>query len=126
MTDVCTIKTNQLFNAKTKGQLNIISMKPKITTFDQLLNKEKCINFFIRYGYYIHTEDDKALVLKKTGTELTSSGEKFPKELSVFFKDTVTEISLKYDAFALFDTSDLQEELDIISNRVATNIDSLV
>ncbi len=101
-------------------------MKPKTITFKQLLNKEKCISFFIRYGYFIHTEDDKNLVLRKAGTEFTTAGEKFPKELSLTFNNTETEISLKYDTFVLFDTGDLQEELDLISNRITTNMNSLV
>jgi hypothetical protein len=101
-------------------------MKPKTITLKQSLNKEKCITFFIRYGYFIHTEDDKNLVLIKSGTEFTTAGDKFPKELALTFKSTETEISLKYDTFVLFDTGDLQEELDLISNRITTNMNSLV
>ncbi|QWX82633.1 hypothetical protein H0I23_09145 [Cellulophaga sp. HaHaR_3_176] len=101
-------------------------MKAKTTTFKKTLNKEKCITFFIRYGYYIHTEDDKLVILRKPGTEFTSAGEKFPKELSFFFKTDETEIRLKYDTYVLFDTGDLQEELDLISNRITNNIDNLV
>ncbi|MCZ6898640.1 MAG: hypothetical protein O7F74_00230 [Bacteroidetes bacterium] len=101
-------------------------MKAKTTKFDQLLDKEKCIHFFGRYGYYIHTEDDRALVLKKTGTVFAFSGEKIPKEVSIFFKDNGTEFSLKYDAFVLFDTGDLQKELDRISDLIITNMNSMV
>lgn len=101
-------------------------MKAKTTTFKELLNKEKCITFFIRYGYYIHTEDDKSLVLRKPGTTFSMNGEKFPKELSILFKNTKTEIALKYDTSVLFDTGDLQEELDLISNRITTHINNLV
>ncbi len=101
-------------------------MKPKTTTFDQLLDKEKCINFFVRYGYYIHTEEERALVLKKAGSSFTSSGEKMPKELSIFFKENGTDFSLKYDALVLFDTGDLQNELDGISNLVTTNMSRMV
>ena len=111
------------YTAKTLINYN---MKSKTTTFDQLLDKEKCINFFVRYGYYIHNEDDRALVLKKTGSMFTSSGEKIPKELSIFFKDNGTEISLKYDALVLFDTGDLQKELDRISNLLTTNMNRVV
>ncbi len=101
-------------------------MKSKTTTFNQSLNKDKCINFFVRYGYYIHTEDDKTLVMRKSGTEFTTSGDKIPKELSILFKNNETEVSLKYDTFVLFDTGDLQEELDLISNRITTNINNLI
>ena len=101
-------------------------MKPKTTTFNQSLNKEKCVNFFIRYGYFIHTEDDKSLVMRKAGTEFTVSGEKVPKELSIFFKNHETEVSLKYDTLVLFDTGDLQIELDKISNIITTNMNKLV
>jgi len=101
-------------------------MKSKTAVFNESLNKEKCINFFIRYGYFIHTEDDKTLVLKKAGTEFTTSGEKVPKELSILFKNNETEVSLKYDTLVLFDTGDLQEELNLISNRMTTNMHDLV
>ena len=101
-------------------------MKSKTTTFKQAFDKEKCINFFIRYGYFIHTEDDKTLILRKSGTEFSTSGEKFPKELAILFKNDETEISLKYDTFVLFDTGDLQKELDLIAKRVTKNIDNLV
>ena len=101
-------------------------MKSKTTTFDQLLDKEKCINFFVRYGYYIHSEDERALVLKKTGSVFAFSGENIPKELSIFFKDKGTEFSLKYDALVLFDTGDLQKELDRISNLMTTNMNRMI
>ncbi|WP_031428329.1 hypothetical protein [Flavimarina sp. Hel_I_48] len=101
-------------------------MKAKKITFKESLNREKCITFFIRYGYFVHTEDDQILVMRKAGSQLTVDGEKFPKELSIFFKSNETEIALKYNTFVLFDTGDLQEELDVISNRIKTNINSLV
>jgi hypothetical protein len=64
--------------------------------------------------------------MRKAGTEFTTAGEKFPKELSISFKNNETEIALKYDTFVLFDTGDLQKELDVISNRIKTNINNLV
>lgn len=101
-------------------------MEAKKTTLKELLNKEKCITFFIRYGYFIHTEDNQSLVMRKPGTEFTTAGEKFPKELSISFKNNETEIALKYDTFVLFDTGDLKEELDLIINRITTNINNLI
>jgi len=101
-------------------------MKAKTITFKELLDKEKCITFFIRYGYFIHTEDDKSVVMRKAGTEFTFEGEKFPKELIISFKKDKTEIALKYDTLVLFDSGDLQKELDLISNRITTNIDTLI
>jgi|TARA_B110000977_G_C10846081_1_gene403961 hypothetical protein len=101
-------------------------MKTKSFKLKQILNKEKSINFFIRYGYFIHRESDEKLILRKTGTQFTTSGEKFPKELSISFQNNETAVSLKYDGFVLFDTGDLQEELNLISSRVKTNIHNLV
>lgn len=101
-------------------------MKAKTKSFNQLLSKEKCITFFIRYGYFIHSEDETTLVMRKSGTEFTTDGEKFPKELTILFNDKKTEVSLKYDTFVLFDTGDLQKELDLISNRIEKNISNLV
>lgn len=101
-------------------------MKAKTISFNQLLSKDKCILFFIRYGYYIHSEDDKSLVMRKPGTKFTTAGEKAPKELSILFKNQETEVSLKYDMFVLFDTGDLQVALDLISNRITTDMNNLV
>lgn len=64
-------------------------------------------------------------MLRKAGTELTSSGDKIPKELSFHFKNDKTEVSLKYDTLVLSDTGDLQEEFDLISNRITANINNL-
>ena len=101
-------------------------MKAEKTKFKESLNKEKCINFLIRYGYFIHTENNQSLVMRKAGTEFSTAGEKFPKKLTISFKNNETEIALKYDTFVLFDTGDLQEELDLISNRIKDNINNLV
>ena len=101
-------------------------MKKKTTTFDQLLDKEKCVNFFSRYGYYTHKEDERDLVLKKAGTVFTFSGKKIPMELSISFRDSETEFSLKYDAYVLFDTGDLQKELDRIASLMKTNMNKLI
>lgn len=101
-------------------------MKAKTITFDKIMDKEKCINFFVRYGYYIHAEDKNTLELKKGGTTFTISGEKVPKELSISFKDNRTDLSLNYDTLVLFDTGDLQKELDKISNIINTNMNKLV
>ena len=103
-----------------------LNMKAKSFKVQQILNKEKSILFFVRYGYFIHRESDEKLIMKKAGTQFTISGEKFPKELSISFQNNETEVSLKYDGFALFDTGDLQEELDLISSRIKTNTPNLV
>jgi len=44
-----------------------------------------------------------------------------PKELSIKYNEKSTEITLKYDAFVLFDTGDLQEELDKICTGLTQN-----
>ncbi|GAA0871035.1 hypothetical protein GCM10009117_01800 [Gangjinia marincola] len=64
--------------------------------------------------------------MRKAGTEFSTAGEKFPKEMSIAFKNNETEIELKYDTLVLFDTGDLQDELDLISNRIKTNMKDLV
>ena len=39
-----------------------------------------------------------------------------PFELSILFRDKSSEFSLKYDATVLFDTGDLQEELEKLTS----------
>lgn len=90
-------------------------MKPKTNIINQSLKKEKCVNFFNRHGYGINKNDKHTIVLKKPGTIWTFNGKDMPLEITILFRDESTQLSLKYDAFALFDTGDLQKELDEIS-----------
>ncbi len=101
-------------------------MKAKRILFNQSLNSEKCINFFVKYGYFIHREDENNIIMKKNGTIFSFKGEKFPKELTIHFNSRQTEISLKYDAFVLFDTGDLQDEVNLLSHRINQNINNFI
>ncbi len=101
-------------------------MQAKTTYFNQPIDKEKVILFFSRKGYYIHSENTTHLTMKKTGTKLTLNGENYPKELSFVFNSQDTRISLKYDGCVLFDTGDLQNELNLISKDIKSNISSLI
>lgn len=101
-------------------------MKAKTSIFNKSLNKEKCISFLIRYGYFIHIDGEDTLIIRKAGTDFVTSGEKYPKELSILFNTFETIISLRYDTFNPFDTDALQEELILLSNRITTNLNHLV
>ncbi len=69
----------------------------------------------------ITKKDEETITLKKSGTVITISGEDMPKELSIKYNEKNTEITLKYDAFVLFDTGDLQEELEKICNGLTNH-----
>ena len=91
-------------------------MKPRTLIINQVLDKKKCITFFNRHDFHYIKEDKNVSILKKSGTTLTIEGRNMPMELTVLFRDTSTEFSLKYDATVLFDTGDLQEELEKLIN----------
>jgi hypothetical protein len=91
-------------------------MNPKKVILNKSLEKEKCISYFNRQGYGFNKENKNNIVLKKPGTIWTFYGKNMPLELTINFEAESTHLSLKYDAFALFDTGDLQNELDNISN----------
>jgi len=91
-------------------------MKGKTKIINQILDNEKSISFLTNYGFHITKKDKETITLKKSGTVITITGENMPKELSIKYNEKSTEITLKYDAFVLFDTGDLQEELEKICN----------
>lgn len=93
-------------------------MNPKKVTLNKSFEKEKCINYFNKHGYGFNKECKNSVVLKKPGTIWTFYDKNMPLELTINFETKSTHFSLKYDAFALFDTGDLQNELDKISNKL--------
>jgi hypothetical protein len=96
-------------------------MRAKTKIINQSLDNEKSIAFLNDYGFEI-TEKVKATIkLKKAGRIITITGENMPKELSIKYNEKSTEITLKYDAFVLFDTGDLQEELEKICKGLTEN-----
>jgi hypothetical protein len=96
-------------------------MRAKTKIINQSLDNEKSITFLNNYGFEITEKDKATITLKKDGTIITLTGANMPKELSIKYNEKSTEITLKYDAFVLFDTGDLQEELDKICNGLTQN-----
>jgi hypothetical protein len=96
-------------------------MKEKTKIINQTLDNEKSISFLTNYGFHITKKDKETITLKKSGTVITITGENMPKELSIKYNEKSTEITLKYDAFVLFDTGDLQEELEKICSGLTQN-----
>ena len=97
----------------------------KTITLDRPLGREKCICFFMRYGYHIHEEDAVTLVLKRPGTTCTWSIAKMPLELSISFRETGTDLSLRYDMPVLWGADDLQKELQRLTSLATANMESV-
>ena len=89
-------------------------MKEKTKIINQSLDKKKSFNFLKNYGFQITEKEKKTITLKKPGTVWTFTGFHMPKELTIKYNENSSEITLKYDAFVLIDTGDLQEELEKI------------
>ena len=96
-------------------------MKSKTNIINKSLEKDECISFLSRQGYNIKKNEKDTIVLKKPGTTWTFCGKNMPLELTIFFQEDGTTLSLKYDALALFDTGDLQEILLEISSGLTQN-----
>ncbi|SFJ22510.1 hypothetical protein [Olleya namhaensis] len=91
-------------------------MKPSTLIINQALDKKKCITYFNGHDFHYIKEDKNVSILNKSGTTLTIEGRNMPLELSILFRDKSSEFSLKYDATVLFDTGDLQEELEKLTS----------
>ncbi len=79
---------------------------------------EDAKNSIISQGFELLTDEDNCSILKKSGTTLTLKGSKAPQKLWLVKRDDGVEVQLKYDVFVLFDTGDLQLELERLTEVI--------
>lgn len=58
------------------------------------------------------------VVAKKSGTQLTTKGEKLDLEAALAQHDGDVELQLRYDTFVLFDAGDLEEAAERIASLI--------
>ena len=72
----------------------------------------------IREGFSEHVKNPSHVIMKRSGTQLTASGEKVPLELAIAKADVGLFLQLRYDTFVLFDTGDLDKVADDLASRL--------
>lgn len=67
-------------------------------------------------GFEEHATRDDRILMKRPGTNFTLSAQKFPLKLALVDEGPGgnLELRLRYDAFVLFDSGDLEDEADRI------------
>ncbi len=74
-------------------------------------------NIAVQNGFAEHIKNPSHVVLKRSGTQLTTSGEKIPLELAIAEADEGLFLQLRYDTFVLFDTGDLDKLADDLAGK---------
>lgn len=63
-------------------------------------------------GFSVHVDNPQHAILRRSGTELSVSGEKFPLEVALASAEEGLYMQARYDAFVAFDTGDLERFAD--------------
>lgn len=79
---------------------------------------EEARDILIREGFSEHVTNPSHLIMKRSGTQFTVSGEKVPIELAIAKAKTGLFLQLRYDTFCLFDTGDLDKLADTIVEKL--------
>ncbi len=75
-------------------------------------------DILIREGFSEHVKNPSHVIMKRSGTQLAVSGEKFQIELAFAEAETGLFLQLRYDTFALFDTGDLGQLADSLAEKL--------
>ncbi len=75
-------------------------------------------DILIREDFFEHVKNPSHVIMKRSGTQFTASGEIFPIELAVAEAETGLFLQLRYDTFALFDTGDLGRMADSLAEKL--------
>ncbi|MGL4853826.1 MAG: hypothetical protein ACRC37_01050 [Lentisphaeria bacterium] len=101
-------------------------MTKRSATINVTLNKDACVNFWLRYGYFVWYESNQKLIMHKRGTSFTNDLHQMSMELSFDFLPQSTIITIKYDLHTLFGGHRLQKELERIINIINENCERLI
>lgn len=71
-----------------------------------------------QHGFSIHADNPEHAILRRSGTQLSTSGEDFPLEAAIARADQGLYLQMRYDTFVLFDIGDLEQFADEISAEV--------
>jgi hypothetical protein len=66
-------------------------------------------------GFSTHVDNPGHAILRREGTQLSTSGEEFPLEVAIAEAEQGLHLQIRYDTFVLFDTGDLDQFADEVS-----------
>ena len=72
----------------------------------------------VQNGFVEHIKNPSHVVLKRSGTQLTTSGDKLPLELAIAEADEGLFLQLRYDTFVLGDSGDLDKLADDLAAKL--------
>jgi len=75
-------------------------------------------DILIREDFSEHVKKPSHVIMKRSGTQLAVSGEKFPIELVIAEAESGLILQLRYDGFVLFDTGDLGQLADSLASKL--------
>lgn len=75
-------------------------------------------DILIREGFSEHVKNPSHVIMRRSGTQLAVSGEKFPIELVIAEAESGLFLQLRYDTFVLFDTGDLGQLADSLAEKL--------
>lgn len=64
------------------------------------------------HGFSVRVDNPEHAIFRRSGTQLSISGEDFPLEVAVAQADHGLFLQVRYDTFVLFDTGDLERFAD--------------
>ena len=72
----------------------------------------------VQNGFAEHVKNPSHIVLKRSGTQLTTSVDKVPLELAIAEADEGLFLQLRYDTFVLGDSGDLDKLADDLAAKL--------
>lgn len=72
-----------------------------------------------RFGFHDHEPDAERIVMKKPGLRFSPRAHQRPMEATLVPHEDGIELTLRYDAFVVFDTGDLEEHADRLARATA-------
>ena len=86
--------------------------KPVERDVDEPVLLDTAVERVEELGFTPVTRNPGHVVLRRDGTQLTTSGRRFPLELAVAESDAGVFLQLRYDTFVAFDSGDLERLAD--------------
>mgnify|MGYP006281537575 CR=1 FL=1 len=86
--------------------------KPVERNIETSVTLEQACSIMKEAGFDEHVTNPDHVIFRRTGTQLTVKGEKFPIEVALAKSGGGLFLQVRYDTFALFDTGDLAKLAD--------------
>ena len=92
--------------------------KPVERNIETSVTLEQACSIMKEAGFDAHITNPDHVIFRRTGTQLTVKGEKFPIEVALAKSGGGLFLQVRYDTFALFDTGDLAKLADELVAKI--------